>query len=166
VSGASPHRATPKNEDNMTTMDLTVGTRLTTMGKKPNELTLFSYSAATWNQHRIHFDKEYSASEGHRGLVVQGPLQGEWLVELVGTWFGARGRVRAATYRNLSSGYANDQFTVEGVIASVEESSGDGVYDVTCEAWVNGPEGRTTEGTVVVEVPMIYGAPRPAPAES
>jgi len=41
---------------------------------KLSEITLFRYSALTFNAHRIHFDTEYCREEGYRGLVVHGPL--------------------------------------------------------------------------------------------
>ena len=36
---------------------------------------LFRFSAATWNAHRIHYDRAYATgTEGYPGLVVHGPL--------------------------------------------------------------------------------------------
>lgn len=41
----------------------------------PNEVTLFRYSALTFNSHRIHYDRDYAMKvEGYAGLVVHGPL--------------------------------------------------------------------------------------------
>jgi 3-methylfumaryl-CoA hydratase len=40
-----------------------------------NETLLFRFSALTFNAHRIHYDREFAASEGYAGLVVHGPLQ-------------------------------------------------------------------------------------------
>ncbi len=61
-------------------------------------VTLFLFSAATANPHRIHYDLDFARSEGHPGLVVHGPLQvllmAEWLreggVDLVGARFDYR----------------------------------------------------------------------------
>ena len=41
---------------------------------KLNEVTLFRYSALTFNGHRIHYDADYCRDEGYPGLVVHGPL--------------------------------------------------------------------------------------------
>lgn len=38
-------------------------------------VTLFMFSSATANAHRIHYDLEYARSEGHPDLVIHGPLQ-------------------------------------------------------------------------------------------
>jgi 3-methylfumaryl-CoA hydratase len=43
---------------------------------------LFRYSAATWNAHRIHYDRDYARdAERYPGLVVHGPLQASLLME-------------------------------------------------------------------------------------
>ncbi len=43
-------------------------------------VTLFRYSAITFNGHRIHYDQPYATGvEGYPGLVVHGPLQATWL---------------------------------------------------------------------------------------
>ena len=41
---------------------------------KLREVTLFRYSAITFNGHRIHYDANYCREEGYPGLVVHGPL--------------------------------------------------------------------------------------------
>lgn len=46
-------------------------------------VTLFRYSALTYNAHRIHYDRDYATrEEGYPGLVVQGPLQAIGLAEV------------------------------------------------------------------------------------
>ena len=38
-------------------------------------VTLFRFSALTFNSHRIHYDRDYAVNvEGYAGLVVHGPL--------------------------------------------------------------------------------------------
>jgi 3-methylfumaryl-CoA hydratase len=45
-------------------------------------VTLFRYSALTFNGHRIHYDRPYvTGVEGYPGLIVHGPLQAALLVE-------------------------------------------------------------------------------------
>lgn len=40
-----------------------------------DEVTLFRYSAITFNGHRIHYDRPYATqTEGYPGLIVHGPL--------------------------------------------------------------------------------------------
>lgn len=49
----------------------------------PDPTLLFRFSSLTRNAHRIHYDREYATGvEGHRGLVVHGPLLGLLMLEL------------------------------------------------------------------------------------
>ena len=42
---------------------------------EPNEVNLFRFSAATFNGHRIHYDRPYAAEvEGYPSLVIHGPF--------------------------------------------------------------------------------------------
>ncbi len=50
---------------------------------RPDPMLLFSYSALTFNGHRIHYDRTYATEEeGYPGLLVHGPLIATWLLEL------------------------------------------------------------------------------------
>ncbi len=41
-----------------------------------DETQMFFFSAATYNGHRIHYDKEWASDrEGYDDVLVQGPLQ-------------------------------------------------------------------------------------------
>lgn len=43
---------------------------------------LFRFSALTYNAHRVHYDRDYARThEGHRGLLVHGPLQALLMAE-------------------------------------------------------------------------------------
>jgi 3-methylfumaryl-CoA hydratase len=49
----------------------------------PDPVTLFRYSALTFNGHRIHYDRPYATgTEGYPGLVVHGPLTATLLADL------------------------------------------------------------------------------------
>ncbi|KAK6510770.1 hypothetical protein TWF506_009866 [Arthrobotrys conoides] len=50
----------------------------------PSQQLLFRYSALTFNAHKIHFDTEYTQKvEGHKDLLVHGPLTLTFLLELL-----------------------------------------------------------------------------------
>lgn len=50
---------------------------------KPDTITMFRYSALTFNNHRIHYDLKYCQEvEGYPGLVVHGPLIATLLIDL------------------------------------------------------------------------------------
>lgn len=53
------------------------------MDVRLNCITLFRYSALTFNGHRIHYDEAYARQvEGYDGLVVHGPLLAHLLMNL------------------------------------------------------------------------------------
>jgi 3-methylfumaryl-CoA hydratase len=50
----------------------------------PDSVTLFRYSALTFNPHRIHYDRPYAMGvEGYPGLVVHGPFSQQCLLDLL-----------------------------------------------------------------------------------
>ena len=50
----------------------------------PDPVTLFRYSALTFNPHRIHYDRPYAmGEEGYPGLVVHGPFSQQCLLDLL-----------------------------------------------------------------------------------
>jgi 3-methylfumaryl-CoA hydratase len=51
---------------------------------KPDPVSLFRYSALTFNPHRIHYDRPYAMNtEGYPGLVVHGPFSQQCLLDLL-----------------------------------------------------------------------------------
>jgi 3-methylfumaryl-CoA hydratase len=67
----------------------------------PNTVDLFRYSAATFNSHRIHYDRNYTqGEEGYPDLVVQGPLTAAKLCDLATRIAGAR--LTAFSFRALA----------------------------------------------------------------
>ncbi len=50
----------------------------------PDPVSLFRYSALTFNPHRIHYDRPYAMGvEGYPGLVVHGPFSQQCLLDLL-----------------------------------------------------------------------------------
>ncbi len=59
-----------------------------------DETQMFFFSAATYNGHRIHYDKEWARdTEGYDDVLVQGPLQAALLARAITDWIGGRGRL-------------------------------------------------------------------------
>ena len=57
-----------------------VGDKLPEREFKPDNVQSMLYNAVLWNGHRIHFDEPYARDvEGYPGLVIAGPLLGDWL---------------------------------------------------------------------------------------
>ncbi|NDU76406.1 hypothetical protein GWI34_27815 [Actinomadura sp. DSM 109109] len=75
---------------------------------------LFRFSALTANAHRIHYDETYARTEeGHRGLVVHGPLLAVLMAELPRR-HAPRRRVGALAYRFRRPVFAGEPVLVTG----------------------------------------------------
>jgi len=89
--------------------ELKVGDGLPERHHTPTNVTLFMYNAAVWNLHRIHYDETYTTQvEKHPGIVIDGPLQGDWLAQCVTNWVGADGRVLRFSYSNRRATYLGE----------------------------------------------------------
>jgi hydroxyacyl-ACP dehydratase HTD2-like protein with hotdog domain len=74
-----------------------------------NEIDLFMYCAATWNTHRIHYDRDYARAEGFRDLVVPGPLQAARLAQMLADFGAAHdGRLQSMSVRHHATLYCNE----------------------------------------------------------
>ena len=72
---------------------------------KTDPVLLFRYSALTFNGHRIHYDVTHAKTvEGQPGIVVHGPLQASWLLNMAARHLGVV--PSRLTYKNLSPLFA------------------------------------------------------------
>jgi len=113
---------------------------------------LFLYNAALWNAHRIHFDAPYAEQvEGYPGLVVAGPLIGDWLVQCAVEWMGEEGELVSFEFSNRWAAYAGDPLVSGGSVVSTDRDSG----LVTLDLQVLNSEGRViAPGRAVVRLPV------------
>lgn len=87
----------------------------------PGTVQLFLYNAAIWNAHRIHYDLAYAQqNEGHPALLVDGPLQGDWLTQLLYDWMEDADELVTFEYSNRRAAYVGDVFIAKGEIQAVE----------------------------------------------
>lgn len=87
----------------------------------PGTVQLFLYNAAIWNAHRIHYDLLYAQEgEGHPALLVDGPLQGDWLTQLLYDWMEDTDELLAFEYSNRRAAYVDEVLTARGEIQAVE----------------------------------------------
>ncbi len=132
----------------MSTLSVRVGEALPERTLTPDNIQLFFYNAALWNAHRIHYDLPYAQDvEGYPGLVVPGPLLGDWLGQCVDEWVDGRGRLLNLEYSNRLAAYAGETLTVGGAVESVDAATG----EATVELWVKNQDGAViTPGRAVV----------------
>jgi 3-methylfumaryl-CoA hydratase len=92
---------------------------------EPDNVQLFLYNSALWNAHRIHFDHPYATEvEGYPGLVIAGPLLGDWLTQSVIEWLGDDGRLASIEYSNRKASYIGETLRSGGKVLSSEQDTG------------------------------------------
>ena len=108
-----------------------VGERLPERAYKPDNVQLMLYNAALWNAHRIHFDEPYAREvEGYPGLVIAGPLLGDWLNQCVEEWLGDDGVLTSIEYSNRIATYIGETLVSGGEVTAVDPSTGEVVVDL------------------------------------
>ena len=106
------------------------------------------YNAVLWNGHRIHYDEAYARDvEGYPGLVVAGPLLGDWLHQCVEEWLGEDGRILSIDYSNRLASYVGEVLVSGGTVQALRPDSREAVIEV----FIRNAEGAVvTPGTVEV----------------
>ncbi len=106
-----------------------VGTQVPEVERAPDEVDLFSFSAAAWLLHRIHYDLPFTTDhDGHPGLLIHGPLQGTYMIQCVQWWLGPAAELRSISYRHSSPAYAGDTLLCGGMVTAVDTAAG--TFDV------------------------------------
>ena len=104
---------------------ISVGDALPTRDYTASNVSLFLYNAAVWNPHRIHYDEAYTTQvEKHPGIVIDGPLQGDWLSQVALNWLGDSGALTSFNYTNRRAAYLGETLTSGGHVTAVDADSG------------------------------------------
>lgn len=104
--------------------DLKVGDSLPERQYVATNVSLFLYNAAIWNAHRIHYDATYTTQEEHHpGIVIDGPLQGDWLSQCAINWLGEAGELLSFNYTNRRAAYLGETLTTGGSVTEIDLAS-------------------------------------------
>jgi hydroxyacyl-ACP dehydratase HTD2-like protein with hotdog domain len=108
--------------------DVDNGDVLPALSASVDETQMFFFSAATYNGHRIHYDKDWARdTEGYDNVLVQGPLQAALLSRALTDWISGAGRLVAFSVQNRAIAYPGQQLTFGGVITGKRP---DGLVDL------------------------------------
>lgn len=121
--------------------DLKVGNVLPERRHTPTNVSLFLYNASVWNPHRIHYDETYTTQvEHHPAIVIDGPLQGDWLAQCVTNWLADDGGLLRFHYSNRKATYLGETLVSGGAIAAIDVEK----MLVTVELFVKNAAGEVT----------------------
>lgn len=137
--------------------DIAVGDHIPTLTVTVDETQMFFFSAATYNGHRIHYDKEWARdTEGYDNVLVHGPLQAALLARALGDWVGGRGRLVTFSVQNRAIAYPGEALSFGGEVTGNRPGGNDfegyGLVDLD----IAGRRGDTVlmPGTAGVALPL------------
>jgi hydroxyacyl-ACP dehydratase HTD2-like protein with hotdog domain len=138
--------------------DVQPGDALPTLTIRADERQLFFFSAATYNGHRIHYDKDWArAQEGYPDVVVHGPLQAALLARAITDWIGGSGRLIYYAVQNRAVALVGEDLSFGGSVTAKCVSDNVGLVDLD----IAGRRGETVlmPGTATVALPLRGAQP-------
>jgi hydroxyacyl-ACP dehydratase HTD2-like protein with hotdog domain len=133
--------------------DVRPGDTLPVLTVTPEERQLFFFSAATYNGHRIHYDKDWARTrEGYDDVLVQGPLQAALLARAVTDWIGGHGRLVEYAVQNRAIALVGEPLTFGGSVTGKRLVDNVGLVDLD----IAGQRDNTVlmPGTATVTLPL------------
>src|ERR1700684_4156121 len=133
--------------------DVQPGDALPTLTVTVDERQLFFFSAATYNGHRIHYDKDWARTvEGYDDVIVQGPLQAALLARAITDWIGGRGRLVGDLVQDPAVAIAGEELNFGGSVTAKRLADNVGLVDLE----IAGRRGDTVlmPGTATVALPL------------
>jgi hydroxyacyl-ACP dehydratase HTD2-like protein with hotdog domain len=133
--------------------DVHPGDTLPMLAVTADERQLFFFSAATYNGHRIHYDKDWARTvEDYDDVIVQGPLQAALLARAITDWIGGRGRLVEYAVQNRAVAIAGEELNFGGSVTGKRLADNVGLVDLE----IAGRRGDTVlmPGTATVALPL------------
>jgi hydroxyacyl-ACP dehydratase HTD2-like protein with hotdog domain len=113
--------------------DICSGEAIPALTVAVDETQMFFFSAATYNGHRIHYDKEWARErEGYDTVLVHGPLQAALLSRALTDWIGGAGRLVAFSVQNRAIAYPGQDLTF-GAVVTGKRDGGLVDLDIFCK---------------------------------
>jgi hydroxyacyl-ACP dehydratase HTD2-like protein with hotdog domain len=138
--------------------DVHPGDALAVLTVTPDERQMFFFSAATYNGHRIHYDKDWArTTEGYDDVLVQGPLQAALLARAITDWIGGRGRLVEYSVQNRAVALAGQELTFSGTVTGKRLSDNVGLVDLDIVG--RRDDSVLMPGTATVALPLRGGRP-------
>ncbi|MET4047808.1 hydroxyacyl-ACP dehydratase HTD2-like protein with hotdog domain [Rhodococcus sp. UYP5] len=132
--------------------DVTVGDQITTLRTSVDEIQMFLFSAATYNAHRIHYDKTWAVDvEGYQAPLVQGPLQAALLARAVTDWIGGAGTLVTYSAQNRAVAFPGQELDFVGTVTAKREEDGRALVDLEIRGERDGE--LLMPGTATVTLP-------------
>lgn len=133
--------------------DVAVGDALPVLSLAVDATQMFFFSAATYNGHRIHYDRDWARDrEGYDDVLVQGPLQAALLARAVTDWIGGAGRLVTYAVQNRAVALPGQDLDFGGTVTGTRVENGRGLVDLEIAGERDGQV--LMPGTAVVSLPL------------
>lgn len=131
--------------------DVDTGDEIPVLTVVVDETQMFFFSAATYNGHRIHYDKEWAREvEGYDNLLVHGPLQAALLSRALTDWIGGDGRLVMFSVQNRAVAHPGQELMFGGVVTGKRAVDGLVDLDIFCRRG----DDVLMPGTATVALPL------------
>jgi hydroxyacyl-ACP dehydratase HTD2-like protein with hotdog domain len=133
--------------------DVNAGDEIPTLSVTVDPIQMFFFSAATYNGHRIHYDKNWATEvEGYPDILVHGPLQAALLARALTDWAGGGGRLVNYAVQNRASAFPGEELRFKGTVTAKREENGIALVELA----IQGEKGENEvlmPGTATVSLP-------------
>ncbi len=133
--------------------DIADGDEIPPLAVTVEPVQMFFFSAATYNGHRIHYDRTWAREvEGYDDILVHGPLQVALMARAVTDWIGGRGRLVNYGVQNRAVAFAGEELTFTATVTAKRQTPSGGEVDLVVQA-TKGDGHVLLPGTATVALP-------------
>ena len=124
---------------------------------------LMRWSGATENWHKIHYDQTFTLEhERLPGLLINGSLKQQFLLEMLNTWAGPGGRVWKMAFQFRGMNIVGETLTAWARVKGLAKQDGYGLVEL--EIGIRNEKGvESTPGSAMIALPYQNGGPVPYP---
>ena len=88
------------------------------------EVDLVAYGAATWDWHRLHYDKAHAQSMQLPGVLIDGQAFGAVFAREAMRWAGPSAFIQRMGLKMKSMAFAGDHLVARGHVTAIDERAG------------------------------------------
>jgi len=88
------------------------------------EVDLVAYGAATWDWHRLHYDKAHAQSMQLPGVLIDGQAFGAVFAREAMRWAGPTAFIQRMGLKMKSMAFAGDRLVARGHVTAIDERAG------------------------------------------
>ena len=119
----------------MTGGQMTIGAVVPAIERTIEQADMIAYAGATWDWHKLHYDRDYLDAKQLDRAVVDGQVFGALIAESIQDWLGGRAFISKLHFRFKNLVFAGETVKVRGSVAAIDHRE-DGKVLLTIESEV------------------------------